>query len=157
MKKLFSVLLLTISVQAFAQTPAKPTINISLPSKPAVALADAAVVSAEDGMKALNFNWAAINPKPKEPITYRVKVWQIMVGQNEADAIRMNRTMALKDVVDQTQVVVENLVKIPCPNGCRFVWNVQTLNRQGKPIGPNKGFSANATFGVAPPKMEEKK
>lgn len=156
MKKIFCLLIIIIAVRTYAQTPTKPGINISLPSKPAVLLPDGAIVSAEDGMKALNFRWNAVSPKPNGPVTYRVKVWQLMVGQNEADAIRMNRTMAVKEVTDQTQVVIENLVKIPCPNGCRFVWNVQALSRQGKPVGENKGLSPNGTFVVAG-KMEEKK
>jgi hypothetical protein len=156
-KKIFGLLLLIIAVQTLAQTPPKPTNNISLPSKPDALLPEGVVISAEDGMKAINFRWQPVSPKPKDPITYHLKVWQLMVGQNEADAIRMNRKLALKDVVDQRQVVVEGLVKIPCPNGCRFVWNVQALNRQGKAVGPNNGFSTNATFGVAAPKMDDKK
>ncbi|HCN84359.1 MAG TPA: hypothetical protein DIT07_12175 [Sphingobacteriaceae bacterium] len=155
MKKVFGLIVLIIAFQAYAQkTYPIASVSISLPAKPTVLLPDSSTVSEEDG-KIINFNWKPVTPKPKEPVLYRVKAWQLMQGQMEADAIRMNRLMVVKDVIDQTQIVVENLVKIPCPNGCRFVWNVQALNRKGQPISVNKGFSPNGKF-VIGVKMERK-
>lgn len=146
MKKVFGLLVLVFAFHAYAQiTYPIASVNISLPAKPGILLPDSTVLTEEDG-KIINLRWTPVTPKPKEPVLYRVKAWQIMQGQMDADAIRMNRLMVLKDVIDKTQLTVEGLVKIPCPNGCRFVWNVQALTRKGQPIGANKGFSPNGRF-----------
>ena len=96
------------------------------------------------------FRWTPLVPKPKEPVTYRLKVWQLMQGQNGTQAMRSNQPIVTKDVDNITQAVVTGIWTGPCkpPYLCDFIWNVQALNREGKPLGRNEGTSEPYTFNV---------
>jgi|GEM_PF-1237067 len=96
------------------------------------------------------FRWTPLVPKPKEPVTYRLRVWQLMQGQNGNQAMRSNQPVVSKDVDNITQTTVNSLYTGPCkpPYLCDFIWNVQALNRNGKPMGNNNGTSEPYTFSV---------
>ena len=100
--------------------------------------------------KPVTFRWTPLVPKPREPVTYRLKVWQLMQGQNGTQAMRSNQPIITKDVDNITQAVVSNLYTGPCkpPYMCDFIWAVQALNKEGKPIGRNEGNSDPYTFKV---------
>jgi hypothetical protein len=100
------------------------------------------------------FRWTPLVPKPKEPVTYRLKVWQLMQGQNSTQAMRTNQPIVTKDVDNITQAAVNSILTGPCkpPYLCDFIWNVQALNRSGKPMGNNNGTSEPYTFSA----VEEK-
>ena len=104
----------------------------------------------KDMLKPVMFRWTPLVPKPKEPVTYRLKVWQLMQGQNGTQAIRANQPIITKDVDNLTQAIVTNLYTGPCkpPYLCDFIWNVQALNREGKPMGRNNGTSEPYTFKI---------
>ena len=82
------------------------------------------------------FKWAPVVPKPKEPVTYRLKIWQLMQGQNGTQAIKSNTPVIEKEVTNITQAVVTNLYTGPCklPYLCEYVWTVQALNKDQNPI-----------------------
>ena len=98
----------------------------------------------------VNFRWTPCLPKPQGPVTYRLKVWQLMQGQNGTQAMRTNQPIVTKDVDNITQAVVNSIITGPCkpPYMCDFIWAVQALNREGKPIGKNEGTSDPYTFKV---------
>lgn len=116
------------------------------------------LITPEDGkkftpeqMKApLIFRWTPVVPKPQQPVTYRLKVWQLMQGQTGSQAMRSNTPLVNKDVENLTQTTVTNIYTGPCrpPYLCDFIWNVQALSRDGKPVGSNNGFSEPFTFKV---------
>lgn len=101
-----------------------------------------------DLQKPISFRWTPIVPKPQEPTTYRLKVWQLMQGQNGTQAMRANQPIITKDVDNITQATISNMITGPCkpPYLCEFVWNVQALNRDGKSIGNNNGMSEVFAF-----------
>ncbi len=98
----------------------------------------------------VTFRWTPVVPKPKEAVTYRLKVWQLMQGQSGTQAMRTNPPIVTKDVDNITQAVVTNIYTGPCkpPYLCDFVWNVQAVNKEGKPIGNNEGKSELWSFKV---------
>jgi hypothetical protein len=98
------------------------------------------------------FRWTSLVPKPKEPVTYKLRVWQLMQGQNGFQAIRSNTPIVSKDIDNITQAVVTGVLTGPCkpPYLCDFIWNVQALNRERKPIGRNDGTSEPFTFSAKP-------
>jgi hypothetical protein len=100
--------------------------------------------------KPLNFRWTPLVPKPQQPVTYRLRVWQLMQGQNGTAAMRSNQPVVEKDVQNITQAVVTNLYTGPCkpPYLCDFIWQVQALNKEGKPMGRNNGNSEPYTFKI---------
>jgi hypothetical protein len=98
----------------------------------------------------ISFRWTPLVPKPQQPVTYRLKVWQLMQGQNSTEAMRTNKPIVTKDVADVTEATVSNIYTGPCrpPYLCDFIWQVQALDREGKPIGNNEGKSEAWSFKV---------
>lgn len=124
--------------------------QISYQPPQAIAPANGTVLSEMDIKKPITFRWTPVIPRPQEPITYRLKVWQLMQGQSGAQAMATNQPLITKDVDNLTQTMITNLVPGPCmaPYLCDYIWNVQALNREGKPIGENDGNSSPNTFSV---------
>jgi hypothetical protein len=108
------------------------------------------VFSEAELSRPVNFRWTPLVPKPRDPVTYRLKVWQLMQGQNSAEAMRTNQPIVTKDVDNITQAVVNAIYTGPCrpPYLCDYVWQVQALNREGKPMGKNEGKSEAYKFKV---------
>lgn len=108
--------------------------------------ADGKSIAASDASKPVLFRWTAVSPKPKEAVTYRLKVWQLMQGQNATEAMRSNQPIVTKDVVNITQAAISNLYTGPCrpPYLCDFVWAVEALVSDG--ILLNNSFSASSSF-----------
>ncbi|HEV8081143.1 MAG TPA: hypothetical protein VGP43_10540 [Chitinophagaceae bacterium] len=96
----------------------------------------------------ITFRWTPVIPKPRETVTYRVRVWQLMQGQNGMQAIKSNTPDISRDVDNLTQASV--IVQLRQPPPTAFIWNVQALNRDGKPIGENNGTSEAFRFTVQP-------
>jgi hypothetical protein len=87
--------------------------------------------------KPLTFTWTAVTPKPQEPVTYRLKVWQLMQGQSGSQAMKTNQPIVTKDIADITEVTVSNMYTGPCrpPYLCDFIWEVQAITRTGTTLG----------------------
>lgn len=104
----------------------------------------------KDMLKPVMFRWTPLVPKPRETVTYRLRVWQLMQGQSGNTAMRSNQPIVTKDVDNITQAVVTNLYTGPCkpPYLCDYIWTVQALNREGKPIGRNEGTSEPYSFKI---------
>ena len=94
------------------------------------------------------FRWTPLVPKPRDPVTYRLRVWQLMQGQNGTTAMRTNQPIVTKDVDNLTQAAVTSVITGPCkpPYLCDFIWNVQAIGKDGKPLGRNNGLSEAYTF-----------
>ncbi len=100
---------------------------------------------------AVNFRWTPLVPKPKEQVTYKLRVWQLMQGQNSTQAMRTNQPIVTKDVDNITQAIVTNIYTGPCrpPYLCDYVWNVQAVDKNGKALGTNNGTSELSSFTVS--------
>lgn len=100
----------------------------------------------------VTFRWTPLVPKPKETVTYRLRVWQLMQGQNGTAAMRSNQPIVTKDVDNITQAVVTGIYTGPCkpPYLCDFTWAVQAIGKDGKPMGRNEGNSEPWSFKVIP-------
>ncbi len=98
------------------------------------------------------FKWTPLTPIQNTPVKYRLKIWQLMVGQSNSQAMQANLPLVTKEVTAATQTVISNLVSGPClaPYLCEFIWTVQALNADGNAIGPNNGTSTPTTFKAAP-------
>lgn len=106
--------------------------------------------SKREMLKPLMFRWTPLVPRPKEPVTYRLRVWQLMQGQNGLQAMQANQPLINKEVTNITQAVVTNIYNGPCrpPFLCTYIWNVQALDREGKPMGRNNGTSEPYSFKI---------
>ena len=103
--------------------------------------------SADEVQNPIVFRWTPVLPKPQS-VTYRLKVWQLMQGQNGTQAMRTNQPIVTKDVDNITEVSIQGIYTGPCrpPYLCDFVWTVQAVDTKGTPIGSNEGFSNSTVF-----------
>jgi hypothetical protein len=88
----------------------------------------------------ITFRWTPVLPNPQDPVTYRVTVWQLMQGQTGTQAIKVNQPILTKLVDEPNLAFRPDAVTGPCqsPHPCDYVWNVQALDRMGRPI---KGYN----------------
>ena len=88
----------------------------------------------EEAKKEMIFRWTPVVPKPQEPVTYRLKVWQLMQGQNGTQAMRTNQPIVTKDVDNITQATVSGIYTGPCkpPYLCDFIWTVEMRGATGQ-------------------------
>lgn len=106
------------------------------------------VLNLGDLTRVTTFRWTPVNPKPSEPVTYRIKVWQLMQGQNGVQAMQSNKPLVQKEVTDLTETTFNGILTGPCkpPYLCDFIWQVQAVTREGKPVGSNEGKSEPTLF-----------
>lgn len=126
------------------------TANTEINPPALTAPANNSSLSLNDAMKSTRFQWRGVDPKPQEPVTYRLRVWQLMQGQNGTSAMRSNQPIVTKEVFNATEVTVNGILTGPCkpPYLCDFVWNVQAVARNGQPVGSNQGTSETWAFSV---------
>lgn len=134
----------TTSTSKPSGEPAKAIIAGAVIAAPkALSPANGATVGGTDPKALVAFRWTPVIPRPQEPVTYRLRVWQLMQGQNGTQAMQTNQPVVATDVVD----VADTSIGSPAcaQKTCSFIWNVQALNREGKPVGTNNG--TGETFG----------
>jgi hypothetical protein len=97
-----------------------------------------------------NFRWTPVVPKPKENVTYRLKVWQLMQGQSSTQAMRSNQPIVTKDVDNITQTSITKLNSEPCmlPYLCSYVWNVEASKKNAMGDIEMLGSSEASSFSV---------
>ncbi len=124
--------------------------EVSYKAPQAIFPASGTSLSKDDAKRPINFRWTPVSPRPQQPVTYKLSVWQLMQGQTSTQAQKANQPIITKDVDNLTQVSISNLISGPCnpPWLCDFVWNIQALNREGRSIGENKGTSELMTFKI---------
>ncbi len=89
------------------------------------------ILTEKEAKAPLTFRWTPVLPKPREAVTYRLKVWQLMQGQNGIAAMKANRPVVEKDVKDITQFVKPNLmgdVEMFGNKEAQLVWNVEAIS-----------------------------
>ena len=159
MKKVtFTTLIaLSLSITGFSQTEKEPAKNpsggtsVNQASNSRLILlspSEGKLFNGSEGSKPILFRWTAIVPKPKEPVTYRLKVWQLMQGQNAVEAMRSNQPIVTKDVANITQAAISNLYTGPCkpPYLCDFVWAVEVINSDEIAAGKTYAASQHYSF-----------
>ena len=99
-----------------------------------------------DSAQAVTFRWTPLVPKPQEPVTYRLKVWQLMQGQSGTSAMRENKPIVTKDVDNVTETTVSGIYTGPCrpPYLCDFVWSAEAVTA-ASPAGTATGATGAST------------
>lgn len=82
-----------------------------------------------DADQPVTFKWVPTVSKSQDPVTYRLRVWQLMQGQNGASAMKSNQPIVTKDVDTATEATVSGIYTGPCkpPYLCDFVWSVEAV------------------------------
>jgi hypothetical protein len=127
-------LVFLVAITLFSCTPNGEEIEIAAPKN--VLPQNGKSFSADEASHPITFRWTPIVPKPQQVI-YRLKVWQLMQGQNSTEAMRTNQPIVVKDVDNITETTVAGIYTGPCrpPYLCDFIWAVQAIDQNGNPIG----------------------
>jgi hypothetical protein len=104
-----------------------------------------------DAVQSVTFRWTPLVPKPREPVTYRLKVWQLMEGQNGSQAMRTNEPVVTKDVTDVSETTVSGLYTGPCkpPYLCDFVWSAELISTASTNTGSSDATTPATTPATA--------
>lgn len=98
------------------------------------------------------FKWTAMTPNPNEPISYRLKIFEVITGQADIQAVRNNLPIVEKDLVNQTQSIWPPEF-MPPENGKNYVWTVVPIDPIGRNYIDGDGFAQPFVFKVKPPQM----
>lgn len=103
-----------------------------------------------DAVQSVTFRWTPVVPKPQEPVTYRLKVWQLMQGQNGTTAMKTNQPIVTKDVDNVTEATVSGIYTGPCkpPYLCDFIWAVEVVAKTDASAGTNGAAGAVTETGT---------
>lgn len=116
-----------------------------------IAPADNRLFVAEEGRRPVRFEWTPVSPLPAEPVTYRLRVWQMKARQTREQAVSADQPLVTRDVTGATGITLTNELPMPCeaPYTCQYAWNVQALDAGGNPVGSNGGTSRTSAFTLA--------
>jgi len=122
-------------ITLYSCTPNEEEIRTAAPEN--VAPENGKSFSADEVQNPITFRWTPVVPKPQEPVIYRLKVWQLMQGQNASQAMRSNPPIVTKDCDNITETSVSGIYTGPCrpPYLCDFIWTVEAIAANGTPIG----------------------
>jgi hypothetical protein len=83
--------------------------------------------------KAITFKWAN-NATPGQAAMYRLKVWQLMQGQNGTQAMRSNNPVVTREVRNVNEISISSIYTGPCrpPYLCDYIWAVEMMDASGQ-------------------------
>jgi len=92
-----------------------------------------------------DFVWVPVIPAPDGVVNYRLTVFEILEDQYPAEAFRSNTAIIDEYIVGMTQFIWP--AYYPDPEvGMSYVWGIQALDSQDRPIGEPEGRSELFTF-----------
>ncbi len=80
-----------------------------------------------------NFSWIPVIPSPSMPVTYRLRIVEILPGQTSQQAYALNLPFFERKSVGATQLLWPSEVQPPI-TGASFAWSVQAEDLEGNPI-----------------------
>lgn len=97
--------------------------------------------------KTIQFRWTPVAPAPTGIVTYKLQVFEVMNGQYPEQAVRSNQPVLEKELPGATQFIwiPQNDIQ-----PIQYVWTVQAIDREGRPLGRNDGRATPFTFSLRP-------
>lgn len=133
-------LLFTACTKENNVSPVTNTITLGAP-------ASNAIIALDEAKQTVNFKWSVGPTSPM--VTYRLRVWQLMQGQNSTSAMRDN-TPIIDRSTDINSISVQGMLTGPCkpPYLCDFVWNVTAVERDSNGTIKETVVSNTGSFSV---------
>lgn len=106
-----------------------------------------AIIALDEAKQTVNFKWSVGATSPM--VTYRLRVWQLMQGQNSTSAMRDNTPIVDRNT-DINSISVQGMLTGPCkpPYLCDFVWNVTIVERDSNGTIKETVVSNTGSFSV---------
>ncbi len=99
-----------------------------------IAPANEAILNEASAQTAIVFRWTPLVPRPREPATYTVLVFEILDGQTAMQALRSNQPILNADVRDVTQYIWRPQLGMAEEGRNKFIWTIKSSDIQGTPI-----------------------
>lgn len=133
-------LLFTACTKENNVSPVTNTITLGTP-------ANNAIIALDEAKQTVNFRWSVGPTSPM--VTYRLRVWQLMQGQNSTSAMRDNTPIVDRNT-DINSIAVQGMLTGPCkpPYLCDFVWNVTMVERDSNGAIKETVVSNTGSFSV---------
>ncbi|MEP7234391.1 MAG: hypothetical protein ABI778_03755, partial [Ignavibacteriota bacterium] len=96
----------------------------------------------------LIFSWLPVTPAYPDPITYKLKICEVLPSQTPTQALLVNQTFYSTEVKLGTQFAWQANTS-NAKEGAVFAWNVQALTSTAQPVGENSGMAQPFTFKIA--------
>lgn len=128
LKNIGLALLATIAFASCTPNEDASTANTKISN---VSPENAKTFPADEALQPITFRWTPIVPKPQQVVTYKLRVWQLMQGQNGTAAMR-NQPKLVREVVDANEITIAGFYTGPCkpPYLCDFIWTVEAVITQ---------------------------
>lgn len=91
--------------------------------------------------------WNGVSPRPIGIVSYRLQVFEIVGTQSPEIAFRSNVPLIDEVILNQTQWIWGSSYPFP-QQGKMYVWTVQALDEENKPIGEPNGLAVPFMFKV---------
>ena len=121
---------------------------------------DKAWLDANIAQSVITFRWSSLVPMSKEPVIYRLQVFEVLDNQQPMQALRSNQPILETEVRGTTQYFWRPQLSFKDTDGHVFIWTVQTLDAKGTPVSSidenNQGRSEPRVFGVCNKLNKEK-
>jgi hypothetical protein len=127
---IFKTIILAVSTIIFFTACKKETVEPVQQKVELLSPANSSTIPLDVVKQSVNFRWSFGATSPA--VTYKLRVWQLMQGQNATSAMR-TQPLYETTVTGSTEVSVQALLTGPCrpPYLCDFVWDVAILNSDG--------------------------
>lgn len=108
----------------------------------------------QSSVRGIFFRWTPLVPKPKEPVTYKLQVWEVLPNQNPMNALRSNQPIVDKDFREVLQAQWPTDFSLPEP-GKTYIWTITPYNNIDRKYVDGFGFAQPQTFSITPTKGSE--
>jgi hypothetical protein len=142
---IFKTIILAVSTITFFTACKKDNVEPVQQKVQLLSPSNAAAIPLDALKQSTTFRWSFGATSPA--VTYRLRVWQLMQGQNASSALHTNPLYEV-DIKGATETTVNALLTGPCrpPYLCDFVWLVAVLNSDGSIA--EQTMSSTGTFSV---------
>ena len=99
------------------------------------------------------FVWTPLLPVSSTPVTYRLRVVEVLTGQNAQQAFLNNIPLFERTVINATQYLWPQEIPAP-PTGAMLAWGIQPEDDQGNPLVLPERFTNPFTLIILPTREE---
>ncbi len=105
-------------------------------------------------LNTLNFSWTSVMPNPEGLVTYKFQIFEVLEGQSLSEAFQANYAIVEEYLNGMTQYILQPFT-LDAEVGKRYVWIVQALDSQERPLGEPEGRSELFSFNIIGDGMDQ--
>lgn len=112
----------------------RPFVQISYQLPYLILPSNEEILDANIAQSVITFRWTSIVPNPKELVTYRLQVFEVLDNQKPMQALRSNQPILNIELRNTTQYFWRPQLSMKDSTNRIFIWTVQTVDYRGEPF-----------------------